>query len=349
MLKTYATHFCGVGGACRGLHDAGLECVLAVDLWDGALKVREHNLGHKGLCKDVFAVEAQPEYAADLLWTSPVCQSFSTASRDKASAKAKEGEMEVRDDLYLASVKYVKDFRPAYFILENVVGLLTYKGNTPDATFVQMRKAFDELGYHTEYNIIDSHDWGLPQHRERSFIVGSRDGKKGLIPKAPRQPAPTAALILEHGILDAAWGAKTYRTAIEKVERTGIPITVILGNDDPRDIFPTVTCGWGGGATRKKVCVVDKTPDGVAFLRHPTVKEGAQAQGFPLDWQWPENDSDAWTMIGNAVSPPVAKGLVEHLQQIEAGERPPRAKMHPKIPKYLKDFADDLMPMIDFA
>lgn len=74
MLETYASHFCGVGGACRGIHDVGLRCVLAIDNWQKALDVREANLGYKGACMDVFSYVPDKAHAADLLWTSPVCQ-----------------------------------------------------------------------------------------------------------------------------------------------------------------------------------------------------------------------------------------------------------------------------------
>lgn len=353
MLKTYASHFCGVGGACKGIHDAGLKCVLAIDNWQDALDTREANLGHKGTMMDIFEYKEDPSHAADLLWTSPVCQTFSNSSREFYT-----GTQQVRDELYMASVDYVRNFKPKYFILENVAGLVTHNiDHVGGGTLTKIKQAFESLGYHVEWNILDALDWGMPQYRERLFMVGSRDGKTGLIPKKPRlKEKPTLAHILERGVSSSAWCAQTYKTAMNKVERTLVSMRVML----PDDVFPTVTCGWGGGPTRKKVCVVDYTSDGIPFIRNPTIREASQAQGFPSDWIWPSSDTLAWRMVGNAVPPPIAKALVDHLQKIEAGGRPASAapylsskkgelpKRGGKIPSYVSEIATDLPPDIEF-
>jgi hypothetical protein len=56
-------------------------------------------------------------------------------------------------------------------------------------------------------------------------------------------------------------------------------------------------------------------------LRHPTIREGSRAQGFPDSWIWPENKTDAWTLIGNAVSPPVAKAIGLHLCKLSDNKK----------------------------
>ena len=91
----------------------------------------------------------------------------------------------------------------------------------------------------------------------------------------------------------------------------------------PRDVAPTLTCGFGGGPTRKKCAVLDKTVSGVPFLRDISVREGAKLQGFPEEWVFPENKTEAWTLIGNAVALPVAKAIATHLIAISEGGNPP--------------------------
>jgi len=342
-LKTYATHFCGIGGACSGMEQAGLKCVLAIDYWPIAVEYREKNLGHRALNIDISKYETIPadqSHAADILWTSPSCQSFSTSARDKIVANKSLGQDEIRDSLFLASFKYCNAFRPKYFVLENVTGLLThYSDGKPTKDLI--REMFETYaGYHTEWNVLSSIEWNLPQRRRRLVIVGSRDGQTGLIPRAPF-PRPTCKFgdIMQHGRTDLAWKGPTYRTALEKVKRTGVEIKVI----NEKNILPTITCGWGGGATRKKVAIVDKTEEGVDFLRHPSVQEGAKAQGFPAGWWYPDSDSEAWKLIGNAVPPPMSKSIIEHLIKVDAGENPPSKETIPNfVPKDAREYGDDI-------
>lgn len=360
-IKTYATHFCGTGGACYGLHQAGLEPRLAIDFREFIVKAREINLGHKALCMDISTYEPQPEHAADVLWTSPPCQTFSTSMRETyadairefkdtgATEKLEAVKNDRRNNLFLASTYYVEHFRPRFVVLENVLGLLTHNeigdGNN---TFTNMIKTFNDLGYKCDWNVLNSKSYGLPQDRDRVFIVGARDAEDvlsgelvyGLIPKAQNfedhNPYVKFGTIMERGVTSASWGAGTYKTAVSKVQRTNVEITVV----DEDDLLPTITCGWGGGATRKKVAILDKTADDIAFLRQPTIREGARAQGFPDSWVFPSNSTEAWTLIGNAVSSPVAEAIGRHLVAISRGERPPYEDQlwSPRIPNVNRGF-----------
>lgn len=339
-LKTYATHFCGIGGACAGIEQAGLKCVLAIDYLPIAVEYREKNLGHHALNIDISEYVPDQAHAADVLWTSPSCQSFSTSARDKIVSNKSIGKKEIRDSLFLASVKYCEVFKPKYFVLENVTGLLTHFAEGKP-TINLIRDVFEKrAGYHTEWNVLSSIEWNLPQQRRRVVVVGSRDGQKGLIPRSPfGSPTCKFGDIKQHGRMDLAWKGPTYKTALEKVKRTGIDIRVISEDE----IIPTVTCGWGGGATRKKVAIVDQTEDGVNFLRHPSVQEGAAAQGFPTGWRYPDSDTVAWTLIGNAVPPPMSKSIIEHLIKVDAGENPPSKTTIPNfVPEDIREYGDDM-------
>lgn len=340
MIKTYATHFCGIGGACWGIEQAGLACVHAIDIKQDQVDFRAKNLGHQAVCDDITLYEFKDADAADLLWTSPPCQTFSTAAREQA-IKTKE---DARDNLFLHSIRYVEKFKPRFVVLENVTGLLTHaKGETLNA----MRDHFKRLGYHVEYNVLNAVHW-LPQERERIFMVASRDGEKGLIPSEDGLRSRPFGSIMEHGQVQYGFGPGTYKTIISKVGRvsasTGSPFDFRLVG--PEDVLPTITCGWGGGATRKKVGILDEVA-GVTFLRHPTPREGARAQGLPDSWQLP-GDTLAWEMIGNAVPSEVARAIVWHIKQILSGSRPPfkkrlSAKM---VPSYSAATQEDSPPML---
>jgi DNA (cytosine-5)-methyltransferase 1 len=234
------------------------------------------------------------------------------------------------------------------------MGLLTHNADgMGGGTLQNMIMAFESIGYHVEWNILKSTDFGLPQKRERVFIIGSRDGETGLIPDDgsdalghPTRKPPTFGTI--RGTENPKpWARETYRTALSKVQRTGVEIAVV----DDDDILPTITCGWGGGATRKKVAIADVTADGIPYLRHPGVEEGARAQGFPDEWEWPKSESDAWTLIGNAVSSPVSRAIAEHLVGISRGEKPKSKKVLPqgRVATYVKEYHGGTTPTINFG
>lgn len=323
-LRTYATHFCGVGGACWGLEQAGLECRFATDWLASAVEYREKNLGHRALLADISEVELDDSMAADVLWTSPPCQTFSNSAREFVVKNPEEYKNDKRNNLFLNSVDYIRRFRPRFVVLENVMGMLTHESDgAPGDTFKRVRAAIAALGYHVEWNVLDSQFYGLPQERERVILVASRDGERGLLPMEPAlAKKPEFGDIMERGVVQKAWGGKTYKTAYKKVERVAkscgnFRIRIIM----PHDILPTITCGWGGGATRKKVAIVDEVAS-APFLRHPTILEGARAQGFPDSWQFPQSETEAWKLIGNAVSSPVARAVGAHIMKVAVGEHP---------------------------
>jgi len=350
-LKTYATHFCGIGGACWGLEQAGLKCNFAIDLLDYAVEFRRKNIGHQAACGDITTYTHGLNDAAQLLWTSFPCTTFSTSAREQVLAKAKFGIQDKRDELFLCSLEYVRQFKPDFFVCENVMGLMTRDADgVGQGSLTNIREVFMKAGYHVEWNVLCASNFGVPQKRERVFIIGAREdlGLSGLIPHEEERekgepPGVPFSAIAEYGTtLGEAWGDKTYRTAFKKASRTGVEMQIVF----PADYLPTITCGWGGGATRKKVAIVDHGPDGTAFLRHPTLRECARAQGFPDGWAYPENKSKAWVLVGNAVASSVAKAIGEHLRKLSLGQRPPSKKKlsASRIAQYVKDYHDEIPP-----
>jgi DNA (cytosine-5)-methyltransferase 1 len=332
-LQTYAVHFSGMGGACLGLHQAGLKCNLAIEKEALRVEYRAKNLGHQGLAIDIRDYVPDSTHAADILWTSPPCTMLSSLSREYVDMN------DPINYLYLESVKYCERFHPKYFILENVMGILTHKSDDHgNNTFTQWRRAFEKIGYHTEWNVLNSKYFGVPQDRERVIMVGSLEGKKGLIPQEAEVGVKFGDIMDRHAIKEC-WSADTYRTVLNSVARNsaknGSCYRFLLIKEE--DILPTITCSFDGGATRKKLGIIDTTTDGAVFLRQPTVREGARAQGFPDSWQLPESESLAWQMIGDAVTSNVARAIAEHLIKIDEGGKPPckRALSAKRLPKYV--------------
>jgi len=101
----------------------------------------------------------------DLLVGGSPCQSFSMIGKRK-------GFQDTRGTLFYDFARVIKKSQPKVFIYENVKGLLNHdKGNT----FKTIKSSFDDLGYKYFYKLLDAKDYGIPQHRQRIFVVGFKD------------------------------------------------------------------------------------------------------------------------------------------------------------------------------
>ena len=115
---------------------------------------------------DVHKIDGSKYFGKiDLLVGGSPCQSFSMVGK-------RRGLEDARGTLFYEFARVVKESQPKVFIYENVKGLVNHdKGKT----FEVIKATFDELGYHYFYKILNAKDYGIPQHRERIFIVGFKD------------------------------------------------------------------------------------------------------------------------------------------------------------------------------
>lgn len=101
----------------------------------------------------------------DILVGGSPCQSFSMVGKRK-------GFKDTRGTLFYEFARIIKESQPKVFIFENVKGLINHdKGNT----FETIKATFDELGYKYYYQVLNAKDYGMPQHRERIFVIGFKD------------------------------------------------------------------------------------------------------------------------------------------------------------------------------
>ena len=116
-------------------------------------------------CNDARTIETDRMPDFDLLCAGFPCQAFSIAGK-------RGGFADARGTLFFEIARLVADKRPAYFILENVPGLLSHdKGRT----FHTILSTLSELGYGVEWKVLNSKDFGVPQSRKRVYLVGYLD------------------------------------------------------------------------------------------------------------------------------------------------------------------------------
>ena len=162
--------FSGIGGFREGLNRAGgFTCVGHCEVDAHANKNYRLLFDTEGewYCDDARAIETGRMPGFDLLCAGFPCQAFSIAGK-------REGFADARGTLFFEIARLVEAGRPAYFLLENVPGLLSHdKGRT----FHTILSTFWKLGYHVEWKVLNSKDFGVPQSRKRVYIVGYLDGR----------------------------------------------------------------------------------------------------------------------------------------------------------------------------
>ena len=180
MLKV-GTDFSGIGSPEIALKNLGVDykSMFACDYDKYAKQSYLANHNTENFYNDITTRDHNKTPYVDLYVAGFPCQAFSMAGKRK-------GFDDTRGTLFFDLLQYLKAQRPKYFILENVKGLLSHnKGQTMAVILDCLAKTvnrqysftmYDEgLNYHIYYKVLNTKDYGLPQNRERVFIVGFRD------------------------------------------------------------------------------------------------------------------------------------------------------------------------------
>lgn len=176
--------FSGCGGLDLGFINAGFEVIWANDFFPDAVETYKQNISDHIILGDITKIpSSQIPDDFDILLGGFPCQGFSIANKNRSMD-------DERNFLYKEMLRIVKDKNPSFFLAENVKGLLSMH----DGKIVEMIiNDFKKIGYNVDYKIVDSADYGVPQHRERILIIGNRLGVKNKFPE------PTHGNIIEKG------------------------------------------------------------------------------------------------------------------------------------------------------
>lgn len=176
--------FSGGGGLDIGFEQAGFNILYATDINHNCCETLKMNKGNT-LNKNLTVVEADINSLdlntlpknVDLIIGGPPCQSFSASGRRAGGAA---GQLDQRGLLFKSYCRVVDYVKPKAFLFENVRGIL---GTNKGKDFLNIITAFEALGYKVDYRILDAEDYGVPQQRERLFIIGHKDEGVCLFPR----------------------------------------------------------------------------------------------------------------------------------------------------------------------
>lgn len=261
------------------------SCIGYSEIDKYAIKVYERQFnGHRNY-GDATAINAAELPDFDLLVGGFPCQAFSVAGK-------RAGFNDTRGTLFFDIARILKEKQPRHLVLENVKGLLSHDGGRTFSTIIGV---LTDLGYLVEWQVLNSKDFGVPQNRERVFIVGHLGNECGRkvfpIIRSSQQIASVAGYISEE-----VWPRRH-----EQIRRTY--------NTD--GAMPTIPTGQGGGVMTK----IYQEPR----IRRLTPKECERLQGFPDDWtkyginDEPISDTQRYKMCGNAVTVNVVQAVMERL------------------------------------
>lgn len=234
----YFSMFTGVGGFELGIGDKG-QCVgfSEIDKYASQLlRTKWPTVPNFGDCKTIIP-EQLPDF--EMLFGGFPCQSFSIAGK-------RRGFQDTRGTMFFEICRILKVKRPKYCLLENVKGLLNHeKGKT----FSVIIQTLEELGYRVEWMVLNSKFFGVPQNRERVFIIGSLRGE----PRAEILPfRGNSTEIIESG---KSQNAGTPCSQYARNPTDGSYISVAIPGSQAMRVYnpelaPTLK-GLGGGAGAK--------------------------------------------------------------------------------------------------
>jgi len=293
MLKTISL-YTGTGGLDLGLEAAGFDTTVAIEMDKWACEtLRLNRLDWNPIQDDIHNVSSEnisesgdlSEGDASLLIGGPPCQPFSkSAYWSKGETKRLD---DPRADTLTAYLRVLRDLKPIAFMMENVFGI-TYKGK--DEAITLLRKIINQINKEegTNYNfnvgILNAADYGVPQIRERVFIIGSREGLDFTFP-APTHRNPEVGQ-------DDLFCLEPWRTAWDAIgDLEGVSHDALRATGKWADLLPSI-------------------PEGKNYLHHTNRGEGMPLFGWRTRY-WSfllklAKDKPSWTIQaqpGSAIGP----------------------------------------------
>lgn len=272
------------------------ETVGAVELDPKIAEIYRANFDTPLTVGDLQALRASDLPPHDILTGGFPCQSFSIVAQNPPRL----GYDDDRGRLYFEMCRMLGHHKPAAFIAENVKGLLSANQG---AAFPLILKEFEECGYHVSWALLNAADYGVPQKRNRVFIVGFRSGaalKRFAFPEPETaENQPPLGLVL-HEACEVEENFYFSRRALAGLAKSRSGPIVTKGRvQDPGSPCNTV------GAHLAKVSLnsTDPVVRTNNRLRMFTPREVARIQSFPDSFELAKSKTTSYKALGNAVPP----------------------------------------------
>jgi len=290
--------FAGIGGMRMAFESAGGECVFSSE-WDSfAQRTYEANFGEVPF-GDIGQIPASKIPKFDILVAGFPCQPFSSIGKRQGFEHPTQGT------LFYDIVRILAYHKPRMFLLENVAGLITHDSGR---TLELILETLNELGYEVSWSLLNAADYGVPQYRERIYLVGAKRTwrKRGNF-EFPRPSRSRVGIgrYVETNVTGYEISNHLQRSYIYKLP-DGRPQVV-----NPESDFPVKTLV----STYHKIQRLTGTfvADGPTGLRLLTANECKAVMGFPKSFKVPVSRTQMYRQFGNSVAVPVVKKIAKNM------------------------------------
>jgi len=292
----FADLFCGIGGfriafeeICKE-YSLKPECVFSSDI-DPYCRINYEANFNESPQGDITEIDEQDVPDHDILFAGFPCQPFSIIG-------AMKGMEDTRGALFFDIARILKAKKPEAFVLENVKQLARHRSGK---TLHIILQTLGDLGYQAHYKILNALDYGLPQKRERIFIVGFRNPVSFSFPKPLNKYKPLSE-ILEEAVDPKHYASEKIRK--KRMEMHTSPYYPAIWHENKSGNISSYpySCALRAGASYNYLLV-----NGVRRL---TPREMLRIQGFPDHYKIAVNDTQIRKQAGNAVPVNLARAVI---------------------------------------
>ncbi len=294
--------FAGVGGIRLGFQNAfksDAQFVFSSEI-DKYSKITYECNYREEPYGDITQIEARQIPSFDILLAGFPCQPFSNAG-------LKKGFDDTRGTLFFDIVRIIKYHKPSVLFLENVKGFRSHdKGNT----FKVVKETLEDLGYKVFADVLNAKHFGVPQNRERIYIIAFLDNNINFEFPKPYEESVNVGNILEnevdekYTISDKLWAGHQRRKKEHKAKGNGFGYSIFT---EESEYTSTISARYYKDGSEILIKQQDKNP------RKLSPREAGRLQGFPNSFKIPVSDTQAYRQFGNSVAVPVIEELAKNI------------------------------------
>ena len=285
--------FAGCGGMSLGFENAGFNVVAAFDNWDTAVTIYESNFSHPIYKKDLGAddvIQQISDLHPDIIMGGPPCQDYSIAGKRELGKRA---------NLTIRFAEIVSAVKPTWVVFENVYNIERF------STVTVLKQTLSDAGYGITTRVLDASRCGVPQKRQRYFLIGKLGEKDDFLDEVLASNLSNKQMTVRDYLGDTL-GPEFYYMHPRSYNRRAV-----FSVDEPSATIRGINRPIPENYKRHHADKADIC-DGVRAL---TTRERGYIQTFPDTFKFPGAKTDVELAIGNAVPPALAMYVANCIKQ----------------------------------